>query len=187
LGEVEEILIPSACAALYKRAMLAETGFFDDDFFAYAEDVDLGLRGRLAGWEAVAAIRAVVHHKYSQTSGSLSPFKVYLVERNHYWVALKNFPLCHLAVLPFFTVWRYCEQARAVLAGGGTGGEFRTGGSQGGLTKAVLKGVVDGLRGMPQVLRKRRTVMKSRKLPMREFAKLLRRHRLTFRELLDFD
>ncbi len=102
LQEVEKILMPSACAALYKRAMLEQIGFFDDDFFAYAEDVDLALRGRLAGWDAVAATRAVVHHKYSQTGGSLSPLKVYLVERNHYWVALKNFPLSQLAGLPFF-------------------------------------------------------------------------------------
>ncbi|HXV21049.1 MAG TPA: glycosyltransferase family 2 protein [Desulfuromonadales bacterium] len=187
LQEVEEILIPSACAALYKRAMIAETGFFDDDFFAYAEDVDLGMRGRLAGWEAVAATKAVVHHKYSQTSGSLSPFKVYLVERNHYWVVWKNFPVSHLAALPFFTVWRYVEQVLAVLAGGGTGGEFRAGGSRGALVKALLKGILDSLRGILQVLRKRRQVMNNRKLPMREFAKLLRRHRLTFRELLDYD
>jgi len=187
LRDEEEILIPSACAALYKRAMIEESGFFDDDFFAYAEDVDLGLRGRLAGWDAVAATKAVVHHKYSQTGGSLSPFKVYLVERNHYWVALKNFPVGQLAALPFFTVWRYCAQIRAVLAGGGTGGEFRAGGSQGELIKALLKGICDSLRGIPLVLRKRRTVMDRRKLPMPEFAKLMRRHRLSFRELLDND
>jgi GT2 family glycosyltransferase len=47
--DMENILFPSACAALYKRAMIDETGFFDDDFFAYAKDSDLGLRGRLAG------------------------------------------------------------------------------------------------------------------------------------------
>jgi GT2 family glycosyltransferase len=187
LREVEDILFPSACAALYKRAMLEETGFFDDDFFAYAEDVDLGLRGRLAGWEAVAATQAVVYHKYSQTSGTLSPFKVYLVERNHYWVALKSFPLSQLVALPFFTLWRYGEQARAVLSGGGTGGEFHAGGSQRELIKALLKGVVDSLRGVPQTLRKRRRVMQGRKLSVREFAKLMRRHRLTFRELLDQD
>jgi GT2 family glycosyltransferase len=139
MGEVEEVLIPSACAGLYKRVMIAETGFFDDDFFAYAEDVDLGLRGRLAGWEAVAATAAIVHHKYSQTSGSLSPFKVYLVERNHYWVAWKNFPLSHLAALPWFTVRRYCEQVCAVLSGGGTGGEFRAGGSQGELVRSAQR------------------------------------------------
>lgn len=186
LKDVEEILLPSACAALYKRAMLAETGFFDDDFFAYAEDTDLGLRGRLAGWDAVLATRAIVHHKYSQTSGSLSPFKVYLVERNHYWVAVKNFPLSDLALLPFFTIWRYCEQLRAVLAGGGTGGEFRTGSVQGQLIEALLKGIFDSLHRLPQFFRKRREVMKTRKLPTREFAKLMRRHRITFRKMLDY-
>jgi GT2 family glycosyltransferase len=185
LGTEEEILMPSACAALYKRAMLAETGFFDDDFFAYAEDVDLALRGRLAGWEALAATQAVVYHKYSQTGGSLSPFKVYLVERNHYWVVWKNFPLASIATLPFFTLWRYYEQLRAVMAGGGTGGELLAGGSRGALVKALLKGVRDGLRGLPPSLRKRRQTMANRRLTNREFALLLKRYRLTFKELLD--
>lgn len=187
LQDVEEILMPSACAALYKRAMLEETGFFDDDFFAYAEDSDLGLRGRLAGWEAVLATKAVVFHKYSQTSGSLSPFKVYLVERNHYWVALKNFPLNCLLALPFFTAVRYFEQVRTVLAGSGTGGEFRSGGSPRKLVAALVRGVCDSLRGMPKMLRKRRQVMKNKRLPAREFAALMRRHRISFRELLDND
>jgi len=185
LQEVEEIFFPSACAALYKREMLAETGFFDDDFFAYAEDVDLGLRGRLAGWGAVAATQAVVYHKYSQTSGSLSPFKVHLVERNHYWVAVKNFPFGSLVVLPFFTLWRYLEQARVVLAGCGTGAEFRAGGSRAALIEALLKGICDSLAGLPQVLRKRRQVMRRRRLPIRELSRLMRRYRITFRELLD--
>lgn len=185
LAEVEEILMPSASAALYKRAMLVETGFFDDDFFAYAEDVDLALRGRLAGWGALAATQAVVCHKYSQTGGSLSPFKVYLVERNHYWVVWKNFPVGLIATLPFFTAWRYYEQLHAVLAGSGTGGEFRAGGSRGELVKALLRGIIDSLRGIPAVLRKRRQVMASRRLSNREFTALLRRYRLTFKELLD--
>lgn len=187
LPEVDEILIPSACAALYKREMLAETGFFDDDFFAYAEDVDLGLRGRLAGWEAVAATGAVVYHKYSQTSGSLSPFKVYLVERNHYWVALKNFPLSRVALLPVFTLARYWEQARTVLAGRGTGGEFRGGGARGAIVVALLKGILAGLAGAPRMLAKRRRIMQKRKLAMGQFSGLLRRHRMGFRELLDDD
>ena len=185
LQEVEEILFPSACAALYRREMLEETGFFDDDFFAYAEDSDLGLRGRLAGWGAVAATGAVVRHRYSQTSGVLSPFKVYLVERNHYWVVWKSFPLSQILALPLFTLWRYGGQVRAVLAGGGTGGEFRAGGTQGALAKALIRGIWDGFRAIPQVLRKRRQVMDCRELSMREFGALLKRHRITFRELLD--
>jgi GT2 family glycosyltransferase len=185
LGAVEEILFPSACAALYKRAMLEDVGFFDDEFFAYAEDSDLGLRGRLAGWKAVLATQAVVYHKYSQTSGSLSPFKVYLVERNHYWVALKNFSAGQLMALPLFTLLRYLQQLRVVLLGGGTGGEFRAGDSQAALIKAMFKAIFDSLRGAPRMLRKRRQVMKHRQLSGREFSALLRRNRITFRELLD--
>ncbi len=187
LPEVEEILFPSACAALYRRAMIEEVGFFDEDFFAYAEDSDLGLRGRLSGWQAVLATKAVIYHKYSQTSGSLSPFKVYLVERNHYWVVLKNFPPGRLLSLPWFTAVRYFEQGRAVFLGGGTGGEFLAGGSQGAIVKALLKGICNSLGGVPRMLRKRRQVMKKRRLSMRELSELLARHRITFRELLDHD
>ena len=47
---VEETLWPDGCAAMYRRAMLDEVGGFDEDFFAYADDAELGLRGRIAGW-----------------------------------------------------------------------------------------------------------------------------------------
>lgn len=185
LPEVEDILFPSACAALYRRAMVEEIGFFDDDFFAYAEDSDLGLRGRLAGWEAVVSTRAVVYHKYSQTSGSLSPFKVRLVERNHYWVALKTFPPGRLLLLPLFTSLRYFEQARAVLVGSGTGKEFRSGGSSWSLVTALLEGLSGALFGIPRMLGKRSHINKQKKVSNREFCILLRRYRIGFREMLD--
>lgn len=187
LDEVEPILFPSACAALYRREMVEEIGFFDEDFFAYAEDTDLGLRGRLAGWEALLARDAVVYHKYSQTSGSFSPFKVYLVERNHYWAAVKNFPLGGLLALPWFTLLRYLAQARAVLSGRGAGGEFKSSGSPLALVGALLKGIAHSLAAWPRMLGKRRRVMALRRLPTREFAALLRDDRMTFRELLDHD
>jgi GT2 family glycosyltransferase len=185
LSDVERILFPSACVALYKRAMIEDIGFFDDDFFAYAEDSDLGLRGRLAGWEAVAATQAVVYHKYSQSTGILSAFKLYLVERNHYWVVWKNFPLRHIFTLPFYSLWRYYEQMRAVLTGGGTGGEFLASGSRGELIKAMVKGIYDSLGGLLRLLPKRRQLMKNKRLSANDFSKLLRRYRITFRELLD--
>ena len=47
----EEVLLPSASAALYRGAMLREIGAFDPDFFLYCEDTDLGLRARRAGWQ----------------------------------------------------------------------------------------------------------------------------------------
>lgn len=186
-SEVEEILFPSACAALYRQEMLRETGFFDDDFFAYAEDADLGLRGQLAGWKAVLAGGAVVYHKYSQTAGGFSSFKVRLVERNHYWVALKNFPARDLLALPFFTAARYHEQFRGVLKKQGTGGEFLASGSRSLILAAVIRGIGGAIAGLPRMLAKRRKIMKSRKISVGDLAALLRRHRISFPQLLDHD
>ncbi len=185
MPETMQILFPSACAALYRRTMIEQIGFFDDDFFAYAEDSDLGLRGRLAGWQAILATGAVVYHKYSQSSASLSPLKVYYVERNHYWAALKNFPPRLLLALPYFTLLRYLAQLKVVAAGAGTGGEFRSGGSQGAIVKAMLRALFDSLIGVPQVLSKRHRVMRTRCLSWREFSRLLKQHRISFEELLD--
>jgi hypothetical protein len=135
----------------------------------------------------VLATGAVVCHKYSQTGGSLSPLKVYLVERNHYWAVVKNFPLRGLLTLPYFTVMRYLEQLRIVLFGGGTGSEFHAGGSQWAIIMALLKAVCVSIKGLPGMLLKRRQVMKLRRLSGREFTNLLHRHQITFKELLDID
>lgn len=68
----EEIFAPSAGAAAYRRKMLWETrlesGFFDRTFFMYAEDLDLGWRGRLAGWTAIYLPECVVMHGYQRSS-----------------------------------------------------------------------------------------------------------------------
>lgn len=180
-----EILFPSACAALYRRAMIDEIGFFDGDFFAYCEDTDLGLRGRLAGWRAVLARDAVIYHKYSMTSGALSPFKLYLVERNHFYAALKNFPFPLLLCLPVTTFMRYFAQARVVIGAKGTGGEFLASGSKKECVLAVARGVRDALAALPKLSAKRAQVMRRRKVGTMEMLRLLRRHRLTFRDLLD--
>ena len=185
LDKVEEILLPSACVALYRRAMLSETGFFDEDFFAYCEDTDLGLRGRLAGWGAVLARDAVVYHKYSCTAGAFSPMKLYLVKRNHYWAILKSCPLPFLALVPFFTLVRYGVQLQLIFTGKGSGGEFLAGGSQRECFIALIRGMRDALRGILPVLEKRRRVMRTRRLTDPEMMRLLKRYRLSCRELLD--
>lgn len=187
LDRTEEILIPSACAALYRRSMLDEIGFFDDDFFAYCEDSDLGLRGRLAGWTALLARDAVVYHKYSMTSGAFSPMKLYLVERNHYFIAIKNFPLPLLLLVPLFTVIRYLTQAMVVLTGKGSGGEFVSSGSKGECVIALLKGMRDALAALPVLVKKRRGVMRCRRIGNLEMMRLLKRHRMSYRELLDLE
>lgn len=179
----EEILFPSACAALYRRAMLDEIGFFDEDFFAYCEDTDLGLRGRLAGWWALLATDAVVRHKYSMTGGTFSPLKVYLVERNHYWAVVKTFPLTALLQVPFATFLRFMAQAKAVLAGRGSGAEFQASGSKKAIILGTARGILDAVAGLGRMLRKRHAV--TTRLTPPEMTALLENYRLSFAELLD--
>lgn len=187
LEKESEILFPSACAALYRWEMIEETGFFDEEFFAYCEDTDLGLRGRLAGWGALLARDAVVYHKYSMTSGAFSPFKLYLVERNHFFAAVKNFPTGQLWSIPWHTLLRYFTQAKVVIGAKGAGGEFMESASRGALVSAFVRGVRDAVLALPRLMRKRAAVMEKRRVSHRQMAELLRRHRLSFQELLDVD
>lgn len=184
---VEPILLPSACAALYKREMLDETGFFDSDFFAYCEDTDLGLRGRLAGWGAVLATDAVVLHKYSQTGGEISPLKLRLVERNHYWVALKSFPLLLLFLVPFMTVGRYLQQVRAFLSSAWRekAGMPVSGADSWALVIAMAQGMWEAVAGCRVMLARRRKVQALRRLSTAEIRQLFKQYRITFEELFD--
>jgi GT2 family glycosyltransferase len=87
-----EVFGASAGAALYRRAMLEELGGFDERFFMYLEDVDLAWRARLAGWRAVYAPAAVVHHAHSATAGEGSPLKNWHLGRNKIWSIAKCYP-----------------------------------------------------------------------------------------------
>ena len=89
---LEEVLMASGSSALYRRSMLEDIGGFDDDFFLYCEDTDLGLRARWAGWKCLYVPQAVVEHHYSHSAGRASPVKAYYVERNRLFVLVKNFP-----------------------------------------------------------------------------------------------
>ena len=94
---LEEVLMASGSSALYRRSMLEDIGGFDDDFFLYCEDTDLGLRARWAGWKCLYVPQAVVEHHYSHSAGRASPVKAYYVERNRLFVLVKNFPGAHAA------------------------------------------------------------------------------------------
>lgn len=182
---VQEMFFGTACVSLYRRGAIEQVGGFDDEFFAFAEDSDLGLRIRWGGWDALLATDAVVYHKYSGTGGVFSPFKLYLVERNHYWVAVKNFPLGMLLMVPFHTLVRYLVQARVVLKGEGSGGEFVSSDSRWPIIRALLKGTWDAMVGMPAMLGKRRIIMRNARCSPGEMKHLFRSYRLTFHELLD--
>jgi GT2 family glycosyltransferase len=92
-GIARAIFSPCAGAALFRREALREAGGFDEDFFCYVEDVDLGFRLRLAGHKAMYVPDAVVHHVGSALSGGRhSDFSVYHGHRNLAWVFVKNMP-----------------------------------------------------------------------------------------------
>lgn len=181
---IEEILAPSACAALYRKSMLDECGLFDEDFFMYCEDTDLGLRCRLMGWKAVLAPQAVVYHHYSGSAGKISALKGFFVERNHVWVALKTFPLSMLVFVPFYSMFRFAAQALNLL----TYREKISGNTKSSFTKsaialAVFKAYFSAVRGIPAMLQKRRKIWASRKVSIREIKNWFRLYKLKINHL----
>lgn len=84
---------PCAAAAIYRREMIEQIGFFDDDFFLNHEDTDLNMRAWFAGWHCKFVPDAVSYHRVSSTIGNLSNTSVYYFSRNSLWVWLKNVPL----------------------------------------------------------------------------------------------
>ncbi|WP_200932147.1 glycosyltransferase family 2 protein [Pseudorhodoferax sp. Leaf265] len=88
-----EIFSPCAAAAMYRLDAVRQCGGFDEDFFCYAEDVDLGFRLRLAGHSSWYVPDAVVWHMGSATvGGQHSDFATYYGHRNLVWVFVKNMP-----------------------------------------------------------------------------------------------
>lgn len=162
---------PCAAASVYRRAMLDEIGSFDTDFFAYMEDVDLGLRALIAGYDCVFVPGARVYHIGSATSGgTASAFSIRQTVCNTYQVTLKNLPLplvpvwvvltfgTHLAALAL----SFLPVAPRWLA------ENR---------KALLRGVGAALREAPRSLKKRSKMRNLRRRGTGSFLRSLRQSR----------
>jgi GT2 family glycosyltransferase len=97
-----EVFAPCAAAALYRRQAFDEIRGFDESYFCYFEDVDLGFRLRLHGYRSLYVPESVVRHVSSALSGYRSDFAVYHGERNSVWTFFKNMPA------PLF--WMYLPQ-----------------------------------------------------------------------------
>lgn len=181
--EQGEILLPSGCAALYRKAVLDEIGLFDEDFFAYADDVDLGLRFRLAGWGCVYVPTAKVYHKYSASSSAYSPIKAFLVERNRIWVLLKYYPAELILVSPYFTLIRLVIHAYGALTGQGASGKFA---AQHSVFKAgmiLLRAWCSALMAVQRVFRVRRELSRFRRIGRAELYRLFRVFGLSVTEI----
>lgn len=153
------VFSPCACAAMYRRDLFEQAGGFDEDFFCYVEDVDLGFRLRLLGGTAEQVGDAVVEHISSGVSQKYSGFATYHGIRNLTWIIVKDvpFPLILLTV-PLFAVmliylaaihWRPEERPHG------------------------LRGIRDGLAGIGFMLAKRRGIQRRRAIGAIQLARLM--------------
>ena len=153
----EDVFGPCAGAALYRKDMLDEIGIFDENFFIYMEDVDLAFRGRMAGWKCIYVPHAKVHHLHSRTMGFGSNNSVYYGNRNIIWFVVKDFPTrIFLASLPWIIGRNLLVIPYYFLKRKG---------------KIILISKIDALKGLPKILRARRTLL--RKVPYREMERYI--------------
>lgn len=93
----------SGGASIYRVAALREIGLFDEDFFAYYEDVDISFRTQLYGWKVKYAPKAIAYHQIGATSGKIKGFTTHQTIKNLPLVVWKNVPARLLwRVLPRF-------------------------------------------------------------------------------------
>lgn len=144
-----EIFSPCAGAALYRRDALVKVGGFDEDYFCYIEDIDLGFRLQLAGHACLYVPDAVVHHVGSASSGGQhSNFSVYHGHRNLVWTFVKNMPgLLFWLLLPLHMMLNL-----ATLV-------WFTGSGQGGV---ILRAKWDAIKGLPKMWIKRKQIQAGR-------------------------
>ncbi len=150
-----EIFSPCAAAALYPRQAFLDAGGFDEDFFSYYEDVDLGFRLRLYGLASYYVPHAVVHHIGSASTGKMSDFSVYYEQRNLLWTYLKNMP----SVLLWFSLPFHIVLSLAFF--------FKR------TPRIVWKAKLDAIRHLGKVIAKRKKIQKERQTSTREIFRLL--------------
>jgi N-acetylglucosaminyl-diphospho-decaprenol L-rhamnosyltransferase len=157
--EIAEVFAPCGAAMLIRRDLWDRLGGFDEDFFCYCEDADLGFRARLLGERCLFVPEAIVSHVGSASLGVRSDFALYHGYRNRLWLYLKNMPLPLLiATLPIHIGLTLVGAAKDMLKG------------KGGL---VWKALRDSYRGLRPILEQRKIIQRDRKITALRLAKSL--------------
>lgn len=152
--ELKEVAWADGCAGLWRRSTFRQVGGIDEEFFAYADDADLGIRFRLAGCRCGLAPGAIVEHRHSQSLGAYSARKLYLVERNRIWLATKYFPWALLVLNPVLWAWRAGLTLAAGKRGQGSWAQVANV-HRSSVIAAILRAQLAGWLGAPRQLRKR--------------------------------
>ena len=156
---VEEIFAPCAAAALYRRQAFLEADGFDERFFCYMEDVDLGFRLRLLGYRCLYAPAAVVHHIGSGATGIRSDFATYYGHRNLVWTYCKNMPA------PWFWLYLPAHLVFNLLSLSWLGWR--------GQGRIAVRAKWDALRELPRIWRQRRHIQAQRKISGRDLQRVM--------------
>lgn len=143
-----EVFAACAAAAMYHCGAGAAAGWFDEDYFCYNEDVDLGFRLRLAGRSCWYVPDAVVSHVGSAVTGRHSDFSLFHGHRNLVWTYLKNMP----AALFFRFLWQHL--LLNIVTVPVLSMQYRT--------TAVVRAKLSALRGIPRVLKQRGRIQTGR-------------------------
>lgn len=99
ISSVRDIFGMSGAGSFMRCDMLRQIGLYDASLFTYYEDVDLNYRIQLSGWKSLYVPEAEMLHYQGGTLNDFSPWKTYLLNRNKYYVLLKN--------LPSNLIWKY--------------------------------------------------------------------------------
>lgn len=180
---MEEIFFPPGGAAMYRKSVFEGIGLFDEDFFVYADDSEIGIRARLAGWKCLLVPSAVIYHKDSGTAGKYSPFKAFYVERNRLWLTVKYFPSPLLFLSIFFTFYRFAFQAYGALTHRGAAGKFTEIYSPFALILILLKAYGSGIRLLPRMWKKRKMLRPLRKVSYGEIFGWFKRFGISAKEI----
>ncbi|SRR5579875_270998 len=155
--------ILGACggAALYRRSMLDDIGLFDEDYFAYLEDVDLGLRAQSAGYRCLYVPSAVIYHLGCGTTGSgYHPLVVRLSAQNNWNTIAKNIPgPLLIKFLPQILYWQAYYLAVVIVRGG--------------QLVPWLDGTWQALRLLPKMLKKRAQINARRSVPLEYLERII--------------
>ncbi len=149
-----------AGAALYRREMIDDIGFFDEDFFLIYEDADLNIRAQLAGWKCLFVPEAVVHHHVRSTIGHDSELAIYYSNRNADLLWIKN--------MPMGLMLRYIHHKLITELGAFVYFSFRKKG-----LFIFLKAKRDAIRLLPLMLKKRKKIQAMKRISNRAFSELL--------------
>lgn len=138
----------SGGASLYRSEMLKKIGLFDEDFFAYYEDVDISFRAQIFGWKVLFEPNAVVYHQLSTTSSKLGYFAIQQSAKNFWLLYIKNLPTKLMIKYFIPATYRYARMFGARLIKGGFG--------------AFLYGWMQGVSMYPKKFRERKFIQKHR-------------------------